>query len=150
MRLLSIIPERRRRLVLYWVPLVAWMAAIFVLSSMSAEDIERSTPKGFPLASKTALAHVVEFAVLGTLVHRLLSSYGLKSSPRLWGAVLALTIGYALTDEFHQSFVPGRDPSWVDVGLDSLGAAIGLLVRELAVQLRRRFGDGGRPGRTPF
>ena len=129
---------------LYWAPLVAWMAAIFVLSSMSAEDIERSTPKGFPLASKTALAHMVEFAVLAALVHRLALSYGLRSGPRLWGAVLVLTIGYALTDEFHQSFVPGRDPSWVDVGFDSLGAAIGLVVGELAAMVRRRLGGGDR------
>lgn len=93
-----------------------------------------------PITTWSSAAHTVEFAVLGALVYRLALSYGLKSGPRLWGAVLVLTIGYALTDEFHQSFVPGRDPSWVDVGFDSLGAAIGLVVVELTALLRRRIG----------
>ncbi len=45
-----------------------------------------------------------------------------------WG----LAICYAITDEFHQSFVPGRHPSFFDVLVfDNLGAILGLLVGEL-------------------
>ena len=40
-----------------------------------------------------------------------------------------LTVLYALADEFHQSFVPGRNPSLVDaLGFDTAGAAIILLL----------------------
>ena len=35
---------------------------------------------------------------------------------------------YALSDEFHQSFVPGRDGNIVDVLIDSSGALVGILV----------------------
>ena len=34
---------------------------------------------------------------------------------------------YAASDEFHQSFVPGRGPSIIDVGIDSLGVFTGIL-----------------------
>ena len=137
-------PDGRIQLLLYWAPLLAWMAAIFVLSSLSAGDIERSTPEGVPLASKAAFAHAVEFGVLALLVYRLLRYYRVTATPHLWSAVLLLTIGYALTDELHQSFVPGRVPSWEDIGFDSLGALIGLLVGEVGTLLRRHIGGGGR------
>jgi VanZ family protein len=40
---------------------------------------------------------------------------------------LCLTILYAITDEFHQSFTPGRNSTWTDVGIDTIGAMIGLI-----------------------
>ena len=51
--------------------------------------------------------------------------YGLRFDNRRVWLVLLLAVFYALTDEFHQSFVPGRHPSWMDVlGFDGGGAAI--------------------------
>jgi VanZ family protein len=38
---------------------------------------------------------------------------------------------YAMTDEFHQSFVPSRGPSMIDVGIYSAGAAFSLLFLRL-------------------
>ena len=38
-----------------------------------------------------------------------------------------ISVGFACTDEFHQSFVDGRGPSKRDVGIDSIGAFIGIL-----------------------
>jgi VanZ family protein len=38
-----------------------------------------------------------------------------------------LCILYAITDEFHQSFVPGRSPRVTDVGIDAMGSLLGLL-----------------------
>ena len=40
-----------------------------------------------------------------------------------WG----VTVIYAISDEYHQSFVPGRHPGWADVAIDSLGAATALV-----------------------
>ena len=54
--------------------------------------------------------------------------YGLgkKSSlRRFWLVALLCACIYAVTDEFHQSFVPGRDPSAYDVMIDSAGALLG-------------------------
>lgn len=43
---------------------------------------------------------------------------------------------YSVTDEFHQAFVPGRHPNAMDVMIDSLGAAVALV---LAIRIRSRF-----------
>lgn len=72
-------------------------------------------------------AHFVVYAVLAFLWWRALSRhYGANR------AILAATFGiavlYGASDEFHQSFVPGRDPSWLDLLLDAAGAAMALWV----------------------
>ena len=47
---------------------------------------------------------------------------------RRWVLALVLAVLYALTDEFHQSFVPGRHPSLVDaLVIDGAGAGLGSL-----------------------
>jgi VanZ family protein len=46
---------------------------------------------------------------------------------RVLGCFL-IALAYSLTDEYHQSFVPGRHPSLTDCGIDSIGAAMGILV----------------------
>ncbi|MGL6099840.1 MAG: VanZ family protein [Fusobacteriaceae bacterium] len=38
---------------------------------------------------------------------------------------------YSISDEYHQSFVPGRGPSILDVGIDSLGGALGIVLGKL-------------------
>ena len=44
---------------------------------------------------------------------------------------------YAASDEFHQSFVPGRSPSIVDVGIDSLGVLTGILAVLIIISIYR-------------
>ena len=67
------------------------------------------------------IAHLSEYAILYTLFYRA-SGQKLKLS-------LILTIIYAVTDEFHQSFVPGRTPKIYDViGFDLAGASIGAFI----------------------
>jgi VanZ family protein len=76
------------------------------------------------------VAHVTEYAVLSWLVARALLRPGTP-----WGrwrrnaALLAWLIAslYAASDEIHQAFVPNRQARWGDVGLDSLGAALGVM-----------------------
>ena len=46
---------------------------------------------------------------------------------RKWRLIWLLAILYAASDEFHQSFVPGRGPSVIDVGIDAIGAGLGLM-----------------------
>jgi len=47
------------------------------------------------------------------------------SRPALWAFLIALL--YALSDEYHQSFVPGRHPDPLDIVTDLAGAAAALL-----------------------
>lgn len=70
------------------------------------------------------LAHMTEYAILA-----LLATYALRlqlEPPRLWLWAWIGCVLYAATDEWHQSFVPGRGASVLDVGIDSLGALIGI------------------------
>jgi VanZ family protein len=58
---------------------------------------------------------------------------------RHWWLALLLAVLYAITDEFHQSFVAGRHSNWVDaLVIDNLGAALGLWVGWLIV-IRRKI-----------
>ena len=126
-----------RRFIRYWAPMLAWMTAIFALSSLTSATIEQASPPVGALRL-SEVAHAVEFGVLAVLAYRLFVSYRAPAGPFLWVAVLLFTMGYAVTDELHQSLVPDRDPSWIDLGFDFLGGMVGLLAAETVVRVRRR------------
>jgi VanZ family protein len=71
--------------------------------------------------------HLLAYGVLAWLYLRALAGEA-NPSDRLRLISLALAVAYAASDEFHQSFVPGRGPSLVDVFIDSLGAMLALLL----------------------
>jgi VanZ family protein len=114
-----------------WIPVIAWGALIFCLStsafsaSHTATIIDPILRWMVPGISAAALdvghmlvrksAHFSEYGVLFWLLIR-----G-PMAERPYLAVM-LCIVYALTDEGHQVFVPGRSASLYDVALDSSGA----------------------------
>lgn len=67
-------------------------------------------------------AHVLEFAILAIVIRIAIARHR-WAYPAAW--LLATLFGVA--DEFHQSFVPGRTASSIDVMWDALGAGLGLL-----------------------
>lgn len=66
-------------------------------------------------------AHMLGYALLA-----LSYLYAFDGDISKWKLILLFVILYAASDEFHQSFVPGRGPSVIDVGIDTLGASLGL------------------------
>jgi VanZ family protein len=114
--------------VLRWLAVVAWAAVIFALSSIPS----LSTHLGTWDTILRKGAHLTEYAILAVL---LVLATGSRA------AAFALTVAYAGTDEWHQTFVRGRHGSPVDVGIDAVGALIGLWV--LA---RTRLAVDGRGG----
>ena len=105
------------------------MAIIFALSAQSN-----------PLPAVTAriwdkLLHLMEYAGLAFLLARALAGDGLSWRAALLVATL-LASAYGVTDEYHQSFVPGRDSSVLDWSADSLGGIVG--VGAYAAAQRRR------------
>ena len=112
----------RSRLLTVWLPVVAWAAVIFTLSSIPS----LSTGLGTWDTILRKGAHLTEFAVLGALLYRALGREPLA---------LAVGIAYAATDELHQHFVHGRHASPVDVAIDAVGVAAGML---LWLRLRER------------
>lgn len=71
------------------------------------------------------LAHVLEYLGLGLLSYNAFSAIRMKRKVLL---ALLLGVSYALFDEMHQLLVPGRDGSLVDVGIDSVGVILGVLL----------------------
>src|SRR5437870_13658825 len=106
-----------------WGPVVLWAAVIFGLSSIPS----LSSGLGTWDEVLRKAAHVTEYAVLGALLLRALG----RELP-----ALVVGIAYAATDEVHQHFVRGRNPSPFDVAFDACGVALGLLV-VLYVQSQR-------------
>ena len=109
-------PENTSRFI---VPVLRWL-----FPSASAESIE----KMHYLVRKTA--HFTEYAVLGLLIGRLVHFDPVFSLVRSRECVFALLLCalYAASDEFHQKFVPGREPAIRDVCIDTCGAGTGVLV----------------------
>jgi VanZ family protein len=100
-----------------WLPVVAWAALIFVVSAQP----DLATGLGTWDTILRKLAHVVEYAILGAL---LLRAFALRVP------ALAAGIAYAISDEIHQAFVPGRYASALDVAIDAAGVVVGVLLYE--------------------
>jgi len=128
-----------------WLPVIVWGAVIFMLSTSAfsaantARIIDPILVWLFPGLAGPSLdvahalirksAHFTEYGILFWLLIR----GPMEGRPY---AALMLCVVYALLDEGHQAFVPGRTASLYDVALDSTGAMFaGFLhsaVRELA------------------
>jgi VanZ family protein len=105
--------------ILRWIPAILVMAVIFGFSSIPSQEMPSF---GFwDLAVKKG-AHMLGYGLLALMYWN-----GLHFDRRRVWLALLLTVIYAVTDEFHQSYVPGRHPSWVDaLIIDGGGAAIAL------------------------
>ena len=106
-----------------WLPVVAWAALIFAFSSVP--DLGTGLG-GWDLVLRK-IAHAAEYAVLGALVMRATGRASLAC---------VLGVAYAISDEVHQSFVPGRLGSPLDVALDTVGVLVGVVVWQ-TIQTRR-------------
>ena len=104
--------------VLGWGPAALWAAVLFLLSESSG--LGYSLPAG---ADK--LVHGVLFLILGLSL-----AWGKESTgSNLPGPLfLLMGVGYGAFDEWHQSFVPGRNASVGDWAADSAGVMLGLLL----------------------
>lgn len=71
-------------------------------------------------------AHATEYAILAVLIFAAMSDNNVRV--RHYMISLVVTVSYAVTDEIHQYFVPGRACMVTDVMIDSCGALAGLLL----------------------
>ena len=126
---------------LYILAPVFWMAVIFTLSHQPAAvssgqsgvivgHLQQAMP-GVSTAILTFLvrksAHIIAYFVLGVLIYR-----ALRVSIHRWRARTVASLAllscslYAVTDEIHQLFVPGRSGELRDVMIDSIAALVGV------------------------
>ena len=114
---------------------IIWMTFIFIMSSFNST--ESSNQSSFIVDIITnfikisnvelltliirKLAHFTEYFILGMLVYNMTTSYNKKRH-----LAIIICFMYALSDEIHQLFVPGRSCQILDMTIDILGATSGI------------------------
>ena len=158
----NVVDERRawRGRLWRYGPLVAW--ACFVLFASSSNFSASNTSRIirplllwlFPDISEASLAyvhflvrkaaHFSEYALLALLAARAFRTSHEERLRRLWWlAAFALVACVALTDEYHQSFLPSRTGTIYDSLLDMAGGATALACASLWLARGRRKSGGG-------
>ena len=139
----------------YWLPVILWMSFIFWFSTetFSAENtsflVEKILPFLIPGISSEEAAwihtfirkagHVTEYFILGLLAFRALRGGSTASWNWRWSFFsLIVVMLWAAIDEFHQSFVPTRSASPVDVGIDITGGILAQFVIALCYRYRKK------------
>jgi VanZ family protein len=105
----------------HWGPSLLMMALIFTASGTPGSELPHYGIWDFSLKKA---AHVLGYALLGASFMHGLTHRG-YSRRRLMLLATVMAGLYAMSDEFHQSFTPDRTSSWMDVGIDTAGAALG-------------------------
>jgi VanZ family protein len=151
--------SRARSFAKYWLPVLIWMIVIYSASSdrgsvrHSSRIIEPIVRWLFPQIQDRTVrsivyyvrkaAHVTEYALLGMLLWRALPKPNPgPTCPWPWktaGLVLLIAFLYAASDEIHQLFVPNREGRFLDVLIDTSGAALGLLAVWVFGRWRKRW-----------
>ena len=108
--------------VLRWSAVILWMAVIFVLSDIPSLASPFEPFYDFVFRK---LAHVTEYAILTVLLVIALRFHKIRDAHTFIIAAL-IAVLYAFSDEWHQTFVPGREGSLRDVAVDGLGVGASL------------------------
>jgi VanZ family protein len=107
--------------IMRWGPAVLVMAIIFIFSSRSSDELPDFGLWDYFMKKG---GHMLGYGLLALTVWR-----GLNLEPGKKWLAWGLAVCYAITDEVHQSFVPGRHPSLFDIFFfDNLGTILGLVL----------------------
>jgi len=100
------------------IPLLLWLLFIFFMSNQAVEHLARDPFPGFD-----KVAHMGVYAILGWLM---IYAFPIRLRTQRPMLVLVLVVSialvYGISDEYHQSFVPGRSSEVLDVVADAAGA----------------------------
>ena len=106
-----------------WLPVFFWCAAIYYFSSIPS--LKSDLPNQWDFVFRK-IAHITEYTILTFLFFRA-SSQNLNYRKAIsYSALFSIT--YALTDEYHQLFVFGREGNLGDVFIDSLGVFLAVFL----------------------
>ena len=116
-------------------PALTWAAVIFAFSAQP--DLPHVPQSLLDLLVRKG-AHMTEYAILAVLLYRALVPAVVREGPSAPLLAWLLAVAYAMSDEVHQSFVPGRTAAVLDVGIDATGALLGLIALHLVHRVRHR------------
>lgn len=107
-----------RKNYIFWLPTLIWAGIIFAFSNHS---VIRTSEFFFADFILKKTAHFTEYLILFVLVYRSFKNTIIPGKNKCLYLSLILTVLYAISDEIHQTFVPGREGRPRDVFIDSLG-----------------------------
>jgi len=123
--------NRRIHTVLDLAVIAAYCSTIFLLSS-----IPQIKQPFYPFANFDIILHIILYGGLGLIICRFLANDLRRSAPAAMIVACALTMLYGLSDEIHQSFVPGRNVSVSDFISNTTGAVLAVLFWYFAMRPR--------------
>lgn len=123
------------RFLKYWLPTLLWAFLIFNMSGRSSIHTTDVYWQDF-VFKKTA--HFIEYFIFAVLIYRSLKNTTGFSKEKILILSFVITVFYAASDEFHQSFIPGREPRIRDVVIDAIGATTGLIALQKIDKLRKQ------------
>ncbi len=106
-----------KKFIILWLPVIIWAGLIFYLSSIP--DLKTSLETFWDTILRK-IAHMVEYGIFFLVLARAMKK------PLIWTVIFSIL--YAVSDEFHQSFIPGRNMALLDICFDSTGVLIGYLI----------------------
>jgi VanZ family protein len=120
---------------LLWLLPITWAGIIFIISAQPKEALERLGLSGLFVS---VAGHLTTYFILMTLLvlaFRFANGVPFRRACLISFVIVAV---YGLSDEYHQSFVPGRTPTVVDWIVDLIGAAAAWLVMSYWESRRER------------
>lgn len=103
--------------IICWIPPFLWASLIFWLSSFPADELP-----SWEIPYLDKFVHALEFGILALLLYRSAKiTFVMKTRSFLMAFTFLIAIVFALTDEWHQTFVPGRISSPYDLAADAFG-----------------------------
>ena len=105
----------------YWIPSVIIATVIFLFSSRQRISVSDEYVYNFVFFKSL---HILEYGVFCFFNYRAVLNTVTASKKRAGVISLILTIVYAVSDEYHQTFVPSREGKLRDVGFDTIGALL--------------------------
>lgn len=144
---------KNKRIIINWMLLIAWMLLIFFMSNQPGEVSTKQSDLVIMIFSLIGVdlnsylgsiatfivrkaAHFTEYFILYCLSIRVLKQYIEIKKARVY--CLFIVLGYAITDEIHQYFVPGRAMALRDVLIDFSGGVFGYLFNHLIYNFKNK------------
>lgn len=118
----------------WWGPVLFYALVIFIASSISQ-------PPSLPTIVSDKGIHGGLYAGFALVVLRALARQWDRVTWLTAAGAIALAVCYGASDEFHQSFVPGRTADILDLRADAIGATVAVIVAWLIARFRASSAD---------
>lgn len=142
---------KNKRLIISWILLIGWMLLIFCMSNKPADISSKQSDLVINLFSAIGIdlnthlgelasfvvrkaAHFTEYFILYCFSIAVCKQYVDIKKARIYS--LFIVLGYAISDEVHQYFIPGREMAIRDVAIDFSGGVLGFIVNIVICKIK--------------